>query len=115
MSDNKLDGLLEIQRSSVRNNLGREPKVLTIDIETAPNIVKAWGLWQQNIATSQIIEAGRVICFAAKWHDKKKVEFYGENGVGHEQMVKEAWRLLDEADIVVGYNSPGFDIKHLNR
>jgi DNA polymerase elongation subunit (family B) len=111
---NNLDPILNIQKGNREYNFGREPKVLTIDIETAPNIVKAWGLWQQNIAVSQIVEPGRVICFAAKWHDKKKVEFYSENNVGHEEMVKQAWRLLDEADIVVGYNSPGFDIKHLN-
>lgn len=123
MTERNYNPILEVALSSVSNNLLREPKVVTIDIETAPNIVKAWGLWQQNIATSQIVEPGRVICFAAKWHDKKKVEFYSEQvnsqfatrEEAHENMVRQAWRLLDEADIVVGYNSPGFDIKHLQR
>src|ERR1044072_8148745 len=30
-------------------------------------------------------------------------------------MVGQAHRLLTEADVVVGYNSKGFDLKHLNR
>src|SRR5690606_31254914 len=31
-----------------------------------------------------------------------------------EQMVRAAWDLLSEADVVVGYNSTSFDIKKLN-
>jgi DNA polymerase elongation subunit (family B) len=30
-------------------------------------------------------------------------------------MVQALWDLLDRADIVVGYNSDGFDLKHINR
>ena len=53
--------------------LPRDPKVLVIDIETSPNVVYAWGLWDQNIGISQVIEPSRVLCFAAKWVGQKKV------------------------------------------
>jgi DNA polymerase elongation subunit (family B) len=93
----------------------RPPRVLTLDIETSPNIVYAWGLWGQNIAASQVIEPSRVLCFAAKWLDAKRVEFYSEHHHDRAEMVAQAWRLLDEADVVVGYNHVRFDIPHLQR
>lgn len=91
-----------------------EPKVLTIDIETSPNVVYAWGLWDQNIGTSQVIETSRVLCVAAKWLDHSEVLYFDERG-GRKQMLSAVWDLLDEAHIVVGYNHEQFDIPHLQR
>ena len=92
----------------------RDPRVLTIDIETSPNVVYAWGLYDQNIATSQIVDPSRVLCFAAKWQNEP-VQFFSEFHDGREAMVAAAWALLNEADIVVGYNHVRFDIPHLHR
>lgn len=36
------------------------------------------------------------------------------NGYDYPDMIGEAWRLLDEADLVVTYNGDHFDIKRLN-
>lgn len=93
----------------------KAPKVLTLDIETSPAIVMAWGLWDQNIGTNQIVEPSRVICFAAKWLDAKAVMFHSEHHDTRADMVAAAWRLLDEADVLVTYNGPAFDVKHLQR
>lgn len=93
----------------------KPPRILTVDIETSPALVYAYGLFDQNISISQIVEPSRMLCFAAKWHDARRVEFYSEYHDGREAMVREAWRLLDEADIVIGYNHVRFDIPHLNR
>ena len=90
-------------------------RILTIDIETRPNLAYVWGLWEQNVGLNQVEEFGSVISFAAKWHGEKKVHFHSDYHDGHEDMVKAAWALLDEADVVVGYNSKAFDMKHLNR
>lgn len=114
MSKN-LEALLDIPQYNTPNNFGKTPKVLIIDIETTPNLVYTWGLWNQNIAINQIVDSTRVMCFAAKWHDKKKVEFYSEENMEHADMIMEAWRLLNEADIVVSYNGISFDMKHLHR
>jgi DNA polymerase elongation subunit (family B) len=111
----KYEALLEIPKYNVKDNFGKAPKVLTIDIETTPNIAYVWGLWDQNVSLNQLIESTRVMCFAAKWHDKKKVEFYSEHNMGHEAMIRKAWELLNEADIVVSYNGVNFDVKHLQR
>lgn len=90
-------------------------RILVIDIETKPNQVYTWGLWDQNVAISQIIEPGGTICFAAKWYGEPKVTFASDFHDGHDEMVAEAWRLMDAADIIVGYNHRAFDVKHLHR
>lgn len=91
------------------------PKILTIDIELKPNVAHVWGMWDQNVGLSQLLEAQEVICFAAKWYGKKKVMFYSVFHHGKEAMLEAAHSLLEEADIVVHYNGKRFDIPHLNR
>lgn len=90
-------------------------KTLILDIETRPNLAYVWGLWQQNVALNQMVDAGRVICFAAKWHGQRGVEFSSDHHNGHTQMVTHAWELVNEADAVVHYNGKAFDMKHLSR
>lgn len=89
------------------------PNILTLDIENFPHLSYVWDLWNQNIGINQIEKVGRVVCFAAKWHDSPDVEFYSDFHDGHDQMVKQAYRLLDQADIVVSYNGKRFDIPKL--
>lgn len=115
INENKLKALLVTEASTTGLVMPSKPKIVTIDIETSPNISYTWGLWQQNVSLSQLIEASRVLCFAAKWHDKKTVEFYSEDNMSHADMIRKAWEIFDEADIVVSYNGPAFDIKHLQR
>ena len=85
-------------------------RILTLDVETVPNLAWAWGIWQQDIPINMIEEPGEVLCFAAKWHDSKKVYF----SRSPERFV-DMWYLLDEADMVIHYNGKKFDIPHLNR
>ncbi len=41
------------------------PKILLLDIETAPHRVYAWGLWGQDIYLDQIEAPGYTLCWAA--------------------------------------------------
>ena len=91
-----------------------EPKILILDIETSPNIAYVWGLWDQNVGVSQLIEPSRVLCVAAKWHGEKDVAFFDERA-GRKKMARGIWDMLDQADIVVGYNHDAFDLPHLHR
>lgn len=90
-------------------------KLLGIDIETTAAEVSTWGLWQQNVGINQIRVPTRMLCFAARWENQKRAVFYSEHEHGHEEMVRKAHELLDEADAVMGWNSKGFDVPHLNR
>jgi hypothetical protein len=82
-------------------------KILVLDIETRPNLVWTWGLWNQNVGINQIVEPSSVICFAAKWHGARDTVFSRD--------IADAWEMLDDADAVVTWNGDKFDIPHLNR
>jgi len=107
---------VELSSSKVRERVERAKlRILTIDIENSPNIAHVWGLFKQNVSLSQLQESARTISFAAKWYGEPEVQFYSEYHHGHQAMVEAAWKLVNEADMVVGYNSKNFDMKHLNR
>lgn len=87
-------------------------RVLTLDIETAPNLAWVWGLWRQNIAISQLEQPSSVMLVGAKWLDAPKRETYLLRG---EEMVHDVHGLLDQADAVIHYNGSQFDMPHLHR
>lgn len=90
-------------------------KILMIDIETSPSLAHVWSLWDQRIGINQLVDVTEMLCFAAKWYGEKNVWFYSIHEHGKESMVTQAWDMLNEADVVMGYNSRSFDVKHLNR
>jgi len=104
-------------------------KVLTLDIETSPHLCYSFQVWNTNIAPIQIVEPTRMLSFAAKWEHENRVMFESEFDFTqaeefaprvaweerHHHMVEKAWELLNNADVVVGYNSDKFDLRHLNR
>jgi hypothetical protein len=95
-----------------------EPKILVIDIETAPILAYVWDLFDQNIPLDMIVEDWFILSFAAKWLGSPKEEvFYAdirETPKDDSGLCSQIWQLLDEADIVVGQNSKRFDEKKIN-
>lgn len=96
------------------------PRILTLDIETAPIESYTWGLWDQNVAVQQIKTEWSVISYAAKWFNQSRVIYSDTSGRGvskirdDKAILGEIWKLLDEADIVVAQNGNSFDIKKIN-
>jgi DNA polymerase elongation subunit (family B) len=90
-------------------------KLLILDCETAPNIGHVWGLWQQNISLSQLMESGYLLCWAAKWLGEKGVYFNSLQHSSPKVMLSKIHELLDEADAVITYNGERFDIPTLNK
>ena len=90
-------------------------KLLLLDIETAPNVVHVWGLWQQNVAINQILDAGYVMCWAAKWIGDDEIFFDSVQRSGSKKMLRGIHSLLEEADAVIHYNGARFDIPTLNK
>jgi hypothetical protein len=66
------------------------------------------------IGYKDIIEPARMIAFSAKWKGKKGTKFYSEHHQSRDEMLKALHALLDEADVVVGYNIKRFDIPWVN-
>lgn len=101
--------------TKIARNLEGAPKILTIDIETSPNLAYVWGLWDQNVSLSQIVETGEVLCFAAKWYGSREILYYSNHDDGHEAMIQAAHELMDEAEILYHWNGRAFDVKWLHR
>lgn len=94
------------------------PRVLVIDIELSPLLVWSWGLHEQNIALNQVHKDWHLMAVAAKWLDEDKIFYMDQRDKkdmsDDREMCEAVWKLLDEADIVVGQNSKSFDIKKLH-
>lgn len=90
-------------------------KLLLLDIETAPNLVHVWGLWQQNVSINQIIDSGYVLCWAAKWYGEDEVFFDSVQKSSHRKMINRIYSMIDKADAVVHYNGSKFDMPTLNK
>ena len=89
-------------------------KIFTFDIETSPHLSFHWGRWQQNISKIFTMEESRMICWAGKWYGEKEISFMSEWDDGQDAMIEGIWTMLDEADVVIGFNSNKFDIKRVN-
>jgi hypothetical protein len=92
------------------------PKVLYIDIETAPLKVWSWGINDQFVSLDNIIQDWFILSFSAKWAGSDEIIYAdqrkkkGESLTNDKELVKKIWKLMDQADIVVGQNLDKFDI-----
>ena len=86
-------------------------KIITFDIETSPHLSFHWRRWQENIPPANTIEESKMICWAAKEYGQKEVEFSSYWEDGEDYVLERLWEVLDDADVVVGFNSDKFDIK----
>jgi DNA polymerase elongation subunit (family B) len=91
------------------------PKILFIDIETSPHTAHVWQLFDVHVSPNQIMATGETMCVAAKWRDDRTVQFRSTHRDGADEMLRWIHGLLDEADIVVGYNSIKFDLPILRK
>jgi uncharacterized protein YprB with RNaseH-like and TPR domain len=90
------------------------PRILLIDIENSAHTADVWALFDQTIPLNMVNKTGHVMCYAYQWYDENKVKFSSEFHDGHGAMVRKAWDLLNEADLVVHFNGNRHDIPHLN-
>lgn len=94
-----------------------KPKILVLDIETFPNQSFTWGKYQQDVI--RFIQQSCIATFSAKWLGEKKMiskalrdyPKYKPWSYDDKELVKDIWKLLDEADIVIAHHGVGFDFK----
>lgn len=94
------------------------PKILFIDIETAPILAQMWSMWQQGFGLNQIQQDWFILSFCAKWAHSDEIIYHDQRYAkeiedDYDLLVK-IWDLLNEADFVVGQNSKKFDVKKIN-
>jgi DNA polymerase elongation subunit (family B) len=94
------------------------PRVLLFDIETSHIKAKLWRPGQQYVGHKQIIEDWSILAWAAKWLDEDDIMYKdlrrAKNKKDDKNLIKDIWRLLDEADVVITQNGKSFDAPKLN-
>ena len=97
---------------------GKGPKILTLDIETAPIQAGVWGLWQQNVGLNMIENDWYILSWCAKWYHETEVMYMDKrdswNTEDDKDILIAIHKLLDEADIIITQNGKKFDEKKLN-
>lgn len=94
-----------------------DPKVLLVDIETAPILAYVWQIWDVNIPLNMIKSDWHLLSWSAKWlgkdeilyADQRKAKFINDD----RKILEKLWKLLDEADLVVAQNGKKFDKKKI--
>lgn len=89
-------------------------RILTLDIETSPHEGYAFDVWGNNMTPDKIIQPTAMLSFAAKWRgdpqSRTVYRSYFETDM-HDQL----YRMMNDADMIVGYNHDKFDLRHINR
>lgn len=91
------------------------PKILFIDIETAPVLANVWRLFKENVGLNQIEKDWHLLSYSAKWFKAPEDEvLYSDqrkepNIEDDTRLLTELWELLNEADIVITQNGIRFD------
>jgi hypothetical protein len=90
-----------------------KPKILVLDVETAPKVAYVWRFFKENISAKQVKEHGHMMSFAAKWLGDDQI-FYEENRKDDDKvLIEKVIYLLDQADMVVAHNGERFDMKQI--
>ena len=95
------------------------PKILLMDIETSLYHFVGWGTYKQYIQHHQVTKHQYIISWAAKWLFDKNVQsdiISTEEAFERddERVLKSIWKLMDEAEIIIGHNVERFDLRKLN-
>lgn len=94
-----------------------KPRILLLDIETAPIIAHVWGLWDQRVGLNQIVKDSHMLSWTAKWHGSKELFYMDQRGKRNieddKALVKGLAKLISKADIIVTQNGISFDEKVL--
>lgn len=98
----------------------KQPKILFFDIETAPTRGWVWRIYEDNLIKTD--HDWFMLSFAMKWaHEDEFKVFALPDYPGYKKdkecdraLVKDLWKYIDDADIIVGHNGDAFDLKKAN-
>lgn len=97
------------------------PKVLFLDIETAPILMASWSMRSPEAGAVYVLRDTYILMASYKWADERTVKTislpdfprYRRNRHDDKDLCGALRRLLDTADIVVAHNGDSFDIKKI--
>ena len=85
-------------------------KVVFIDLETSALVTRAWQMKYPD-RPIDLVEDWKLLCIGYKTRGEKEVVAKGVDTMSEEKLVRTLWRVIDEADVVVGHNIKNFDLK----
>ena len=95
-----------------------EPKILILDVETAPIEMFAWGVYGENTGITMLKQDWSILAYCAKWYGSKTTVYRDtskQKDVRDDKaMLKDIWNMIDEADVILTQNGKRFDEKKLN-
>lgn len=116
MKRSKFEKYLEHARLKLGKKVyGTKPKILLLDIETAPNIAYVWGANKQYINPEWLAATGYILCWTAKWLGEDEVMFKRLQKGKPLSLLGPIHKMLNEAHVVIHYNGKKFDIPTLNK
>lgn len=102
-------------------NRADRPRILLIDIETAPLRAYIWQkeVWGANVSSDRVISEWFMLTWAAKWLGDEEIvsmKLTGEEARKEDdsRLVKELWYLLNSSDIVIAHNGIRFDSPNIS-
>lgn len=108
----------EVGSSTISAGLSAGPRILVYDIETAPMLAHVWKMWDNNVGLNQLQDDWYILSFAAKWLGEDEIFYYDQRDAVDQTddsyILAQLWKLLNEADIVIGQNVQRFDTKKVN-
>lgn len=99
----------------------KKPRVAFYDLENAPSLGWYYDRYREgNIVADE--QDWFMLSFAWQWADEKKVHVkalcdypaYTKNKTDDSHLVKDLWKLFDEADILIAHNGDRFDRRKSN-
>lgn len=93
-------------------------KTLILDIENTPLLGYTWGVHEVDVI--KVVKHSHLLCYAFSWLDGETdchaiCDFPNYRaGDDDSQILPLLWKLLDEADIIVGQNIDRFDLPKIN-
>jgi len=96
--------------------------ILFFDLESAPSTAHIWELYKEVTSMEMVESDWYVLCFGAKWLGEKEVissalpdhKLYRTEKDNDREVMKDLWKLLDKADIVIAHNAIAFDVRKAN-
>lgn len=104
------------EKQQVRHN---NCKILLIDLESSPILGMVWGMYDQNLSYDRIIQDWHLLCWSAKWLFDSEVMsdvLTQSEAKNHDdkRICESAWKLLNEANVIIAHNGNQFDVKKFN-
>jgi hypothetical protein len=103
----------------VWTTIGKNPKLLYLDIETSTIQVELFQPGKQYVSADRIKGDWFILCWSAKWVCSSSMFSYVVNPRDvakrdDRRILKPLYDLLNMADIVIGHNADRFDLKRIN-